>query len=119
MKKSFFCIVLILFSLVLSSTAFAQVNDNTFNNNHYVSEAVVVYFRISGLNKPEDAALIDEVLIKTGLVVSAKTNFSDGICKVEIKDVRNTDKINEHIRSTWKQIGNEIFVEQIDPLESK
>lgn len=122
MKISYSSIVLILFSLILSPANFSYANDNAINNRQYLldnDDSVLVYFKISGMNKPEDAALIDEVLMKTGLVVSAKTNFSDGICKVEIKDVRNIDKINEHIRSTWNQIGNEIFVERIEPLENK
>jgi len=113
MKKISLSIVIILTSVLCSfghhyneiKTSAAKINYALINDT--------IYFKISGLNKPEDAAIIDEVLLKTGLVLSANTDFQKGICKIEVKNQNYTDKIIEHIRSTWKQIGNPIDAEII------
>lgn len=118
MKKISLSIVIILTSVLCSfghhyydiMTAAAKYNYALINDT--------IYFKISGLNKPEDAAILDEVLLKTGLVLSANTDFQKGICKVEVVNLNYIEKIIEHIRSTWKQIGNPIDAEIIDFKEN-
>lgn len=115
MKKISLSIVIILISFVV---CFGKNTDECkIGNlqNYGMTIHDTIYFKISGLNNQADALNIDEILMKTGLVLSANTDFQKGICKVEIKDINYTEKIIEHIRSAWKQIGNPVDAEIIDP----
>ncbi|HOV10685.1 MAG TPA: hypothetical protein PLT47_04850 [Bacteroidales bacterium] len=117
-----FCGVLLVFYSIFFYTGVTAAGYFPNNKQQYISpqnDPVTVYYKISGMTKPEDALLIDQILMKTGLVLSSHTNFTDGICKVKLKDIKDMDKINEHIRTAWKQIGYELFVETIDLPENK
>lgn len=117
MKKISLSIVIIFIPFLSSFGKNADERVNGILQNYGLTIYDTIYFKISGLNNQADALILDEMLIKTGLVLSASTDFQKGICKVEIKDINYTEKIIEHIRSAWKQIGNLVDAEIIDPNE--
>ena len=117
MKKISLSIVIILISVVFGFGKNTDERTNGIIQNYCITVNDTIYFKINGLNNQDNAKTLDEVLMKTGLVLSASTDFQKGICKVEIKDLNYTEKIIEHIRSLWKQIGNPIDAEIIDPKE--
>lgn len=120
--KQLFSGLLISFLSLFFSNGFTKAENIFYEDQLFAStpqEPVTVYYKITGLNTQDDALLIDELLMKTGLVVSSQTNIDNGICKVELKDLKDIDKINEHIRTAWTQLGHELFVETIDATEDK
>ncbi len=120
--KIIFSGVIIVFYSIFFCTGSTAADHFPNNKQQYIftqDEPITVYYKISGMTKPEDALLIDQILMKTGLVLSSHTSFSDGICKVKLKDIKDMDKINEHIRTAWKQIGHELFVETVGSPENK
>lgn len=120
--KHLFSGILIIFLSLFVSPGFAKAGNTFYEDQLFASnlqEPVTVYYKITGLSTQEDALLIDGILMKTGLVISSQTNIATGICKVELKDLKDIDKINEHIRTAWTQLGHELFVETIDATEDK
>lgn len=117
MKKISLSIVIILFTFIAGFGKNTDESKNTNLQNYSLTTHDTTYFKITGLNNLADALVLDEILMKTGLVLFANTNFQKGICKVEIKDPNCIEKIIEHIRSAWKQIGNPVDAEIIDPNE--
>jgi len=117
MRKISLSIVIILISFVVSFGKNSDEKKNGILQNYGITIHDTIYFKINGLNNKADALILDEILMKTGLVLSASTDFQEGICKVEIKDLNYIEKIIEHIRSAWKQIGNPVDAEIIEPNE--
>ncbi|HOY31140.1 MAG TPA: hypothetical protein PKW80_04605 [Bacteroidales bacterium] len=123
MRKINLSIAVVMFSLFFSVGNNMFFSYNTQNTNNYFNcngDAITILFKITGMEKAEDALVIDKTLIQSGLVLSAYTDFNGGFCKIVVNDLNNNkiDKIIEHIRSTWKDTGYFIDAELIEKKET-
>lgn len=102
-----------------SSTTFfrgwkAQINCISRQSEINSSAAAHYFFKISGLQSPEDAMQIDQaVKLKNG-VLKCETNFENGIMSIEAEPVISAEKMREMIMSTWKITGKVITAEKVE-----